>query len=376
MPYRAVAQILKLSNPLSMVKGVLDLFLAQPFGGKSLFQRILMVNLSEETKKMQKDIDDLETKIKEPVLCQKIANAVKSVLPNGENIINQQDPIIETLDLLKSTSFEPVLEAHELLKVSPANEPGKEESHQLVIDLYKLWVIYARKQEQETLMALVFQGVTGELMKDMFAVFYEPLAEVYKAANISDMIGQLSDFIDDLLKIVDHINVQDATNTHQPFINLVQKHEQSFYGFVHRVHAKDQTKLFDNLLGYVDSAFGIISNGLPDRVDLDQCVKNAGITQDEYPLLKQEIDMICNYQREVKQRHLDRTRHKMMANTNDQEGKIVLEGILNDFSDIEDNSSLLNHEMNIQPPVCTLTRKVVHAFVHSIITNNIMNIKK
>jgi hypothetical protein len=39
MPYRTVAQILKLSNPFSMVKGVLDLFLAQPFGGKSLFQR-------------------------------------------------------------------------------------------------------------------------------------------------------------------------------------------------------------------------------------------------------------------------------------------------------------------------------------------------
>lgn len=39
MPYRAVAQVLKLSNPFAMVKGVLDLFLAQPFGGKSLFQR-------------------------------------------------------------------------------------------------------------------------------------------------------------------------------------------------------------------------------------------------------------------------------------------------------------------------------------------------
>lgn len=39
MPYRAIAQILKVSNPFIMVKGVMDLFLAQPFGGKSLFQR-------------------------------------------------------------------------------------------------------------------------------------------------------------------------------------------------------------------------------------------------------------------------------------------------------------------------------------------------
>lgn len=39
IPYRTIAQMLKLSNPFAMVKGVLDLFLAQPFGRKSLLQR-------------------------------------------------------------------------------------------------------------------------------------------------------------------------------------------------------------------------------------------------------------------------------------------------------------------------------------------------
>lgn len=39
MPYRTVATILKFSNPIAMVKMMLDLFMAQPLGGKSLFQR-------------------------------------------------------------------------------------------------------------------------------------------------------------------------------------------------------------------------------------------------------------------------------------------------------------------------------------------------
>lgn len=39
MPYKTLSVILRFSNPISMVKGVLDLFLAQPFGGKSLLQR-------------------------------------------------------------------------------------------------------------------------------------------------------------------------------------------------------------------------------------------------------------------------------------------------------------------------------------------------
>jgi len=47
LPYKPLSLILKLSNPLSMVKGVLDLFLAQPFGGKSLFQRILILNMKQ-----------------------------------------------------------------------------------------------------------------------------------------------------------------------------------------------------------------------------------------------------------------------------------------------------------------------------------------
>lgn len=31
--------VLRISNPVAMVRGILDLFLAQPFGGRSLMQR-------------------------------------------------------------------------------------------------------------------------------------------------------------------------------------------------------------------------------------------------------------------------------------------------------------------------------------------------
>ena len=39
MPYKTLSVILRFSNPMMIVKSVLDLFLAQPFGQKSLFQR-------------------------------------------------------------------------------------------------------------------------------------------------------------------------------------------------------------------------------------------------------------------------------------------------------------------------------------------------
>lgn len=39
MPYFVLKGILKISNPMAMIRGVLDLFLAQPFGQRSLLQR-------------------------------------------------------------------------------------------------------------------------------------------------------------------------------------------------------------------------------------------------------------------------------------------------------------------------------------------------
>ena len=39
MPYFMLKGILRISNPLAMIRGLMDLFMAQPFGGKSLLQR-------------------------------------------------------------------------------------------------------------------------------------------------------------------------------------------------------------------------------------------------------------------------------------------------------------------------------------------------
>lgn len=39
MPYFMLKAALKISNPIGMIRTMLDLFMAQPFGGRSLLQR-------------------------------------------------------------------------------------------------------------------------------------------------------------------------------------------------------------------------------------------------------------------------------------------------------------------------------------------------
>lgn len=344
--------------------------------------RIMLSNMNEQTKDLQKDIEELQLKINDPPLCEKVANAVQSAIPAGVNL-GKTSPIQETLELLKNPAIQPVLTPQQILRVAFANQPGKLEARALVENLHKLWILYARKQEQELLMSLVFQGVTGEIIKDLFAIFYEPLAQVYKAANIGDSIGHVAGFVNDLIAVIDKLDVEDATNTAQPFIELVQRHESEFYQFVHNVHAQDQSKLFDNLLGYVDNLFGFVAHGIPTRIDIEKITVEAGITSAEIPALKQEIDALCAYHYSRKQRHLERKRQKLMT-TNDvadteemfnflPDNKEVI-GVFNDMAEVDyesdeetssggSSSSLVAHESTIVPPTLVLIPKIAPTFV-------------
>jgi hypothetical protein len=51
-------------------------------------------------------------------------------------------------------------------------------------------------------MSLVFEGVTSSLLRDMITILYEPLAKVYKVANVYNSVMDFKEFIDDLVEVV------------------------------------------------------------------------------------------------------------------------------------------------------------------------------
>jgi len=56
------------------MKGVLDLFMAQPLGAKSLLQRMFGFAIGDGVKHIQKSIETLTAKVDDNVLCAKIRN--------------------------------------------------------------------------------------------------------------------------------------------------------------------------------------------------------------------------------------------------------------------------------------------------------------
>ncbi len=72
-------------------------------------------------------------------------------------------------------------------------------------DLSVLLKLMVKKKEKEGFLALIFEGTTAELLKDIITIFYSPLAQVYKAASIADSLGDLQSFINDLIKTVEAV---------------------------------------------------------------------------------------------------------------------------------------------------------------------------
>jgi hypothetical protein len=92
MPYFMLRTALKISNPVTMIRSayppslghglaapgslpiadILDLFMAQPFGKQSLLQRMFTSSLQEEVRALEEDIEAVEDKVDDPVICEKV----------------------------------------------------------------------------------------------------------------------------------------------------------------------------------------------------------------------------------------------------------------------------------------------------------------
>lgn len=72
MPYWALKGILRISNPVAMIRAFLDLFLARPFGQASLIQRMLGGGLDAEVRELKEDAELVKSKIDNDLLCAKV----------------------------------------------------------------------------------------------------------------------------------------------------------------------------------------------------------------------------------------------------------------------------------------------------------------
>ena len=330
IPYSALKQVIRFANPALVMSGVLDLFLAQPFGSRSLAQRAFGLAIHDGIRTMQKSINSLATKIDEPILCQKLEAFTELDEPTKNTIraeaaLNQEDLIVT---ILRSEHLQPELSQEQVAKVFNAYvawnaaveniDAEMKTGARLFASLKQLLKMHTRRRDKAQMLSIIEEPVTLQLLRDLFTIFYEPLVRVYKSANVYNSVTDFAMFLDDMFAVLDRAQRQDISadpnQTVQSFIDLCGRHQDNLYKFVHEVHIHDNG-LFSSLMEWLEGILEFLRHGpkggkldmnalFQGSVEMKQVNKAAAIA---------EIDALIKWQEERKKWHQDKTRQKMAA---------------------------------------------------------------
>jgi len=213
IPYTIMKNVIRVANPAAVMSNILDLFLAQPFGARSLMQRIFSLTLNDGIKNFQRSIDALAEKIGDPVFVEKLKKfteeeeAVKFAI-RDEAVSDELDIIVV---ILRSDLIEPSLNPRQIEQlynayvafnnaVENVDEELRQGAH-LFSDLKQLMRLYIRQRDKAMMLHLIEEPVTLQLFRDLFTIFYEPLVRVYKSANVYNSVTDFAVFIDDLIQV-------------------------------------------------------------------------------------------------------------------------------------------------------------------------------
>ncbi|PWW72287.1 hypothetical protein C7212DRAFT_302291 [Tuber magnatum] len=327
IPYTILKNVIRIANPAAVMTGVLDLFLATPFGSRSLMQRILSMAINDGIRQLQKSIDSLTVKINDPVLCSKLRQFTELNEEIREEI--RRDAALDQVDLvvaiLGSERIEPELEPKQVETVFNAyvgwnnaveDVEDMRAGGRLFAYLKQLLKLYTRERDKNMMLAIIGEPVTLQLFRDLFTIFYEPLIRVYKSANVYSSVTDFAVFADDMVEVVEKAQSQDMSSdpnqTVQAFIDLCARHENNFYKFVHEVHIHDDG-LFEKLMGWLEGILSFLRNGPKSGpLDMNRLVEEAVLRGNiNGSKAKAEIDQLIKWQAQRRKWHEDKTRQKM-----------------------------------------------------------------
>lgn len=330
IPYTIIKNIIRVANPAAVMSSILDVFLAQPFGTKSLMQRIFSLALNDGIRSMQKSIDAVAAKIDDEVFVSKLTqyseaeDHVKLAI-REEALAEDVDPIVA---ILRSDLIQPGLTGEQIQRLYNAYvafnsaienvDDELKQGAQLFSYLKTLMKLQTRQRDKQMMLSLIEEKVTLQLFRDLFTIFYEPLVRVYKSANVYSSVTDFAVFMDDMIQVVEKCREQDASadpnQTVQAFIDLCQRHEHNFYKFVHEVHVHDNG-LFTQLMVWIEDILEFLRKGPKNgALDINALFEGAvgGKVINKDTAIK-EIDDLILWQEARKKWHQDKTRQKMAA---------------------------------------------------------------
>ncbi|CCF59477.1 hypothetical protein KAFR_0H00680 [Kazachstania africana CBS 2517] len=330
MPYKIMEQIMRFTNPMIIMKNMMDLFMAQPFGGQSLLQTMFSTILTDDLKSQKHIIKKLEDNIlknDDAEYARLIITCLKNTIfqiekPSSDQIIDMGliheesetlgMPIV-LLILMKSAekkiilpeAVDELIESYSLWKIK-----GREiDSHSLYFQHIKeLFQLYIKEHDKRLMRQLWQDPELSQLLKATISLIYEPMIKIFKVARIDVALKNFQRFMDDLIKLMDDIiNGQVGTSTQFSIIdsinNLVTKHQDSFFDFVHDVYINDTEGIFEGFVTWIAKIIKFLQVSKfgrdEERIDFNSLL-SAEVGRIDVPLLRKQVDEVINKKLEAR----------------------------------------------------------------------------
>ncbi|RMZ78516.1 hypothetical protein DV737_g3796, partial [Chaetothyriales sp. CBS 132003] len=328
IPYTILKNVIRVANPAAVMAGVLDLFLAQPFGARSLLQRIFSQAIHDGMRQIKRAIDDLTAKINDPVLTDKL-KAFVDCSEETKNVIRAEageEQVDIVVGILRSEHLSPELTSPQIERVFNAfaawnaavESPDAElrQGAEMFSQLKQQLKLLTRFRDKAMMAQMIEEANTLRLFRDLFTIFYEPLVRVYKSANVYGSITDFAVFATDAIKTIEIAQRQDVSadpnQTVQSFIDLCARHEDNLYKFIHEVHLHDNG-LFGALMSWIEGILDFLRTG-PKAGKLDMnAIFHGGLDQGliDAEVARAEINDLIRWHEARKKWHSDKTRQKM-----------------------------------------------------------------
>lgn len=329
VPYTLLRAVLRVSNPMAIMKGVIDLFLAQPLGRRSLLQNILIMVLADDIKTQEKAILEMKKKINNPSIVASFEAYINASYSVKEEIRARDSALIVSIinsPMISQVPPEAVMEIEAwYAEWNRAVEGERIENSEFVdcfSNLTELFKLMVRKRDKDQIQNLWDEASTMGLVKNLFTIFYGPLVEVFRSAKVHEAVGDFEKFMSDLMRVVraaeNNALASDPNQMVQDFYELCQRHVPALFKFIHQVYVHDNG-LFDEIMKWISGIMDFLRNGNGKKIDLNEmCRQGEGKAGIDITKVQRELDSIVSWIDARRKWREKQRAHKKSKNDNAQ----------------------------------------------------------
>ncbi|GAA6024859.1 hypothetical protein JCM11491_005677 [Sporobolomyces phaffii] len=275
IPYAAIKVGLALVNPTLAIRAIVQLVLGQPAGQQSLFQRIWSIIVGTAIKHQKKLIEAYKKKLSRASIGDVLERHVRAPYVERQKTkqvaIETDEDIVLTImrERGSGSDIELVDRWHEEFRA--AAKSGRASGTTKFEDVKNLLAAYYRLRDREQVLAIALEPNTPRLLHASIAVFYDTIYKVANASKLTERVGDIQAFLDDLIRVC-------LSDKKEPsdFIKLADRHHEKLYYFVHELGANGGT-LLDPLLEWCKSGLEFIHTGIPPSSEASSPYKRVGV---------------------------------------------------------------------------------------------------